>query len=156
MKISVLTAFIIFLLTSLPVSAEDQTDSNVGTAMATGASANVLSEAAIDYTTGSNISQDPWWKRALKRAMSGAASGAAAVKTSSEIADEDASEAADVSQKNKKESAKMHAEEHISHEHEHAKKEKDEFRPPGWDKGKKKGWGDGNVPPGLQKKNKSE
>ena len=32
------------------------------------------------------------------------------------------------------------------------KKKKHKMRPHGWDQGKKTGWGDGDVPPGLAKK----
>lgn len=39
------------------------------------------------------------------------------------------------------------------HRHEHRWSRHDnDWRPPGWDKGKKTGWGDGDMPPGLSRK----
>ena len=89
-------------------------------------------------------------KDILKKAIQGAVTGAVAVEGSKETAKPaETAAAASVSDSDNDEHG---------HKHRHHGKPKQNFnkkhkghRPPGWDKGKKTGWGDSDVPPGLVK-----
>lgn len=86
----------------------------------------------------------------LKRALVGAVTGATATSMSNKPAtnfqpDNPAKETPAAFAAAKDDASGRHGKKH--------KKNKKGHRPPGWDKGKKTGWGDSDVPPGLAKKN---
>ena len=123
---------------------------SLGTAATAGASTQALASSSLDYVTGST-GADTANQTILKRALVGAATGATATKmaynpktniepknvTSDKSAAIEASAGTAFAERGKK-----------------TKKNKKGHRPPGWDKGKKTGWGDSDVPPGHAKKNK--
>ena len=102
----------------------------------------------LSGTTPSFSADDEANKKILKDAITGAVTGAVAVEaTKDEGKKEAVSNAADQAGK---------AKEAV---HGKSKKHKNRFvknkkRPYGWDQGKKTGWGGGDEPPGLAKKNK--
>ncbi|GEM_PF-3798138 len=140
--------FLILIGVSLAASAAASDDDrySAGTAAATGASTQVLASTALDYATGSSGASDSPAQTILKRALVGATTGATATAMSYEPktniqpknvpGDEVAAAAASTEPYSRVKN----------------KKWKKGHRPPGWDKGKKTGWGDSDVPPGLAKK----
>jgi hypothetical protein len=127
-------------------AASDDERYSVGTAATAGASTQVLASSGLDYVTGSTGSDTPS-QTILKRALVGAATGATATtmayqpKTNIQpknVSNDTAIEAlTDTASAERGKKGKKHKKGH---------------RPPGWDKGKKTGWGDSDVPPGLAKK----
>lgn len=164
--------FVAFALIAVPVMSADSTDPNLGEGAAVGASTNVLGDAAAESLVSPELRRQPWWTT-LKRAFTGAATGAIAAKTSGgrdEPADDAAAVLADWLKTTKDENLNAKA---LAAKAERKKREHDDddgheghkhhgdgdhgmdaegHRPPGWSKGKKKGWGDGDMPPGLMKK----
>ena len=88
-------------------------------------------------------------KKILKDAIVGAVTGAVAVEATKEDAPAPAVQSA-VSEPEK--AAKLEKEKYKKKNF--GWKKKDKKRPHGWDMGKKTGWGEGDEPPGLSKKNK--
>ena len=149
------------------ILAEDS-DGGLGTAgqgAVVGASTQVVTSTALDALTAPQPQyvrvQGPdgqyYWQevhqqesatsKILKRAITGAVTGAVAASMSKDskegstsfITNTKATKILDEAQKVAK--AK-------------GKNSKEDFRPPGWDKGRKEGWNDGDIPPGLRGKNK--
>ena len=81
-------------------------------------------------------------KKILKDAIVGAITGVAAVEATKD--DAAVSSAAGKAEKTEKDGK--------GPKKNFGKKKKDKKRPYGWDQGKKTGWGDSDVPPGLAKK----
>lgn len=90
--------------------------------------------------------EDDTNKKILRDAIQGAITGAVAT----EATKDEPAAAASAGGAAEKEKASKHAKKNFS------KKDKLSRRPPGWDKGKKTGWGDSDVPPGLEKKSKKK
>ncbi len=85
-------------------------------------------------------------KKVLKDAVVGAITGAVATEaTKDEPEPVSSTPAAE---------AKAEAQTHEKKKHKNFSHKKDKKRPHGWDMGKKTGWGDSDVPPGLAKKDK--
>lgn len=134
------------MLTGSAMASDDKRYS-AGTAAVTGASTQVLASTALDAVTGSGGATDTPSQTILKRALVGATTGAVATKMSYEpktnIQSSNVSEAASVV-------ATTTSVASLSEKR--GKKSKKGHRPPGWDKGKKTGWGDSDVPPGQARK----
>jgi hypothetical protein len=78
-------------------------------------------------------------KQILKDALAGAVTGAVAVEATKNTPSAVEAKKADATTTN------------IEPKHSQKNKSKEGHRPPGWDKGKKTGWGGADVPPGQQK-----
>jgi hypothetical protein len=92
-------------------------------------------------------------KKVLKDAVQGALTGAVAAEaTKDEAPAPEAATAGGAPSKDreKKAAGKAHGKGRKDKDH------KDKDRPHGWDQGKKTGWGDSDVPPGLAKKGKKK
>ena len=92
-------------------------------------------------------------KKILKDALVGAVTGAVAAEATAEDAPavKAASAVTDPAVVEKKKKSKERYEAKMKEKAEHKNKKK---RPYGWDQGKKEGWGGGDEPPGLSKKDK--
>ena len=85
-------------------------------------------------------------KKILKDAVVGAVTGAVAVEATKD--EPKASESASTTPSAADSERSRDKHKNFSHKH------KDKKRPHGWDMGKKTGWGDSDVPPGLAKKDR--
>ena len=143
----VLTVFLAgsLALASQAFAKEDDSSNQAATGAVVGAGTNVLAGAALDSLTGSSQTTVDPNKAILKQAVQGAITGAVAAgvaggedKGSGESVTSTATTiATNVTPKNKK--------------WDKHKKTKEGHHPPGWDRGKKVGWGEGDTPPGLRK-----
>ncbi len=105
------------------------------------------------------VQQDPT-KTILKRAVQGAITGAVAAEFAKDDGKDDGSKDSgdgggigEVVEKltgNEDENDDDHDDDDDGWDKSKHKKSKEDHRPPGWDRGKKTGWGGGDVPPGHQ------
>jgi hypothetical protein len=152
-------------------------DDNSGNTMAkgalVGAGTNVIGGAVLDSLDGSNqpqyqqvqvqgpdgqlywqqvpVQPDPT-KTVLKRAVQGAITGAVAAEFAKDDGDDKKSDGDGGGIGDALSSlagGDQDEDDHDGGKSKH-KKSKEGHRPPGWDRGKKTGWGDGDVPPGHQ------
>lgn len=151
--ISLMIAFLVsWFSPSGNLWAEDQDKAGEGAMV--GASTQVLTSTSLDYVTNPDgLPEDPN-KVVLKRAVVGAVTGATAA---SMTADSNSSKVdVGVAAKSDENTTLKLS---VNEEHKSKKKWKWKFwersRPPGWDRGKKTGWGDSDVPPGLANKTES-
>lgn len=163
-------------VSSGPAWAADEEKADLGQGALVGAGTQVMGDAAAESLVSPQVRQSPWWTT-LKRAFTGAATGAVAAKTSgaqdakaasgsaaSKIEDAiaaatgAATTTAATGSPDAVDDGKDKAHEHKNKKMKHAgkkkhgKKNSEGHRPPGWDKGRKTGWGEGDVPPGLRNK----
>jgi hypothetical protein len=139
----------VFFAMALTPSAYADADENarVVDGAVVGASTQVLGDATLNYVTGSDETTRTPAQKALHRALTGAATGAASASMSQKETKGTVVEPKHPSGSKKSETDSSDVGE--------ASVEEAAFRPPGWDRGQKKGWGDGDRPPGLAKKNKT-
>jgi len=167
------------LLSSFSAMAGDDNSNNtMAKGALVGAGTNVIGGAVLDSLDGSNqpqyqqvqvqgpdgqlywqqvpVQQDPT-KTILKRAVQGAITGAVAAEFAKDDGKDggskDSGDGGGISEAvgrlaGHEDEDGDHDDDH-GHKHKH-KKSKEDHRPPGWDRGKKTGWGGGDVPPGHQ------
>lgn len=119
----------------------------------------IVSLIALSIALPAHATVDEQNQKILRDAVIGAVTGAVATQATKDeprIAEEAATTLEGGQSKDSaKEKGKKHAKKNFSKKDKHAHKH-DKKRPYGWDQGKKTGWGDGDVPPGLAKKKKSD
>lgn len=158
-------------LISYPLCAEEESNNRMAKGALVGAGTNVVGGAVLDTLDGSSQPQyvqvqgpdgQMYWQQVippqedpnkviLKRAVQGAVTGAVAA----EFAKDDGKKSGDsgaaesVADALTQKSSSDDDDDNQGKKHKH-KKSKEGWRPPGWDRGKKTGWGGGDVPPGHQ------
>ena len=168
------------LLIPYPLCAEEESNNRLAKGAMVGAGTNVIGGAVLDSLDGSSQPQyvqvqgpdgQMYWQQVntpqedpnkliLKRAVQGAVTGAVAAEFSKDDGGKKSGDSgafggiADaLTKKSSSQSDEDNDEDDYDDEqgkkHKH-KKSKEGWRPPGWDRGKKVGWGGGDVPPGHQ------
>ena len=138
---------------TLLMAEETRSDANAADGALVGASTQVLGDATVESLASPEAKMAPWWTT-FKRALTGAVTGAMAAKMSGggkDDADEAVKSNAPDVQGALNSEAPYQGHKRDKSKKKHSKQKSDGFRPPGWDKGKKTGWGDSDVPPGLSK-----
>jgi hypothetical protein len=168
---------ILFIVTAVLIAplAASAGDDNSGGTMAkgalVGAGTNVIGGAVLDSLDGSNqpqyqqvqvqgpdgqlywqqvpVQPDPT-KTVLKRAVQGAITGAVAAEFAKDDGDDKKGDNDGGGIGDALSSLAGGGENEADHDGHKHKRSKEGRRPPGWDRGKKTGWGGGDVPPGHQ------
>jgi len=159
--------FILFVASQVFAGDNDKTDNKLLTGAAVGAGTNVIGGAVLDSLDGTSKPQfvqvqgpdgNWYWQQTgpapedpnkviLKRAVQGAITGAVAA----EVAGGGKEGAVSPALSNALDDNESDQDEDGGKKRKKDKGEKG-HRPPGWDRGKKVGWGEGDIPPGQRDK----